>query len=116
MYCAGLAGSVGGLALTVGFGLFAQPLRLLEPVLQVADAGEVLVEPAAVAGADVPLQVLRLLGDDVEDAPPGVELADLRLDLGGRALQEELVEHPRTPGPPAGWPRRSASTTGCGRR
>ena len=85
-------------------------------MLQVADAGKILVEPVAVAGADVPLQVLGLLGDGVQDAPPGVEVADLRLDLGGRALQEELLEHAGRLVLRRDRHARCASTTGCGRR
>ena len=73
---------------------FALPVaRLLQPVLEVADAREILIETAAVARADIALQVLRLVGDGVEDAASGVEPVDLSLDLLGRALQEKLVEH-----------------------
>ena len=34
-----------------------------------------------------------MVGDGVENAAAGVELADLRLDLLGRALEEELFEN-----------------------
>ena len=93
MYCAGLAGldRRGDAHDRLGFAL--PVARLLEAVLEVADAGEILVETAAVARADVAFELLRLVGDRVEDAASGVEPVDLRLDLLGRALQEELVEN-----------------------
>ena len=70
MYSRGLAGSTGGFALTTGLRLLL-PLRgLHQALLQVAHAGEVLVEPLAVARADVALQLLGLVGDGVQDALP----------------------------------------------
>ena len=62
-------------------------------MLQVTDTCEILFEPAPVARAEVALEILGLLPDDVEDAAPAVEVADLRLHLLGSALEEKLVEH-----------------------
>ena len=64
-------------------------------MLQIAHAGEVLVEARAIARADARLQIFGLAGDRVEDAAAGVELADLRVDLRGAALQEHLLEYGR---------------------
>ena len=60
--------------------------RLLEPIFQVADAGKVLIQPAAVASAKLSLKFLGLSGDRIQDAPPCVDFADLGFDLCGRAL------------------------------
>jgi hypothetical protein len=94
MYCAGLAGSIGGLALTVGFGF--SPSRAT-PGAGAPGRGPriILVEPGPVAGADVPLRSLAARRH-VQDAPPRVDLADLPVDLGRRALEEELIEHGRS--------------------
>jgi hypothetical protein len=62
-------------------------------LLEVADAGEVLVEAVAVARAEVALQIFRLSGHGVEDAPAGFEFADLGLGLGFRALEEHAREN-----------------------
>ena len=70
-------------------------LGCLQPLLEVADAGEVLVEAITVALADGRLQVLRLAGDGVEDAASGVQFADLGFDLRRAALQEHLLEDGR---------------------
>ena len=75
----------------LGLGLPAA--RLLQAVLEVANAGEILIEPAAVACADVSRQIARLVGDGVENAAARVERADLGLDLFGRPLQEKLIEN-----------------------
>src|SRR5262249_9044756 len=46
-------------------------LRLLQPVLQVADAGEILVEPAAVVGAEVSPEVPGLPSTKTGTTPCG---------------------------------------------
>src|SRR4051812_33147575 len=61
-------------------------------MFEVAHAGEVLVEAALVAGAEVALEIAGLIRHGIEDASAGVELADLRVDLLGRPLKEKLAE------------------------
>src|SRR5688572_9236369 len=62
-------------------------------MLEIADAREILIEPTAIAGAEIPLQGGGLLSERVENAAPAVEVANLRLHLLGRALEKKLVEH-----------------------
>ena len=72
---------------------FVLPLgRLDEPLLQVADAGEVLVEPLAIPRAHTPLQPLRLIRDRVHDAAAERQFARLCLDLLRRAAEEQPLE------------------------
>ena len=86
MYAAGCAGSTGTRRRDDGLG-FALPNRAkLQALFEIAHAGEILIEPVAVARADVALQFLGLVGHGVEDAPPGVQLADLRLRPPRRCL------------------------------
>jgi hypothetical protein len=66
-------------------------------MLEVADAGEILLQAAAIARADIALQLFRLIGDRIENAASRVEAVNLRLDLLGCALQEKLVENVRDP-------------------
>ena len=62
-------------------------------MLEVADAGEILLETTAVARADIALELFGLVCDSVEDAASCVEPVDLSRDLLGCALQEKLVEN-----------------------
>ena len=72
---------------------FAFPAaRRLQAVLEVADAGEILVEAVTVAGGHAALEFLGLAGDGVEDAAAGIQFSDLGGDLCGRALDEQLLE------------------------
>jgi len=73
-------------------GLSFPAFGFLETVFEVADAGEVLVHAAAVAGAEVALQVLRLIGDGVEDALSGIEFSDTGVDFLGSTLKKKLLE------------------------
>ena len=65
--------------------------RRLQAVFEVAYAGEILVEPVAVARGHAALQFLRLAGDGVEDAAAGVEFPDLRGDLRGLSPGERAA-------------------------
>ena len=72
--------------------------REVSEIYSVREELEVLavrILPFPVASADIALEVFGLSSDDVQHASPGVDFADLGLDLGGRALQKELVEHAR---------------------
>ena len=78
------------LGIDLGLGLLRPLLGLGQPLLQLADAGEVLVELFAVAGAEVRLQLPGLIADRVEDAlavaqPAGLGLALRRDGLRGTA-------------------------------
>src|SRR3954470_15066755 len=90
-------------------------------MFEVADAREVLLETAAVARAHLPLEIFRLVRDGIEDAAPGVEPVDLRVDLPGCALQEQLVEYVGCPlfgrdGDAGARPRKAASRAIDGQR
>ena len=69
--------------------------RHLQALLQVADAGEVLIEPITVARSHRALEFLRLAGDRVEDALARLELAHLRLGLSLRSLKKHPGENVR---------------------
>ena len=100
----GLADQVGAvldvdrrLGIDLGLGLLRPGGGLCQPLLQLADAGEILVELFAVASAQVTLHLPGLIADRVEDAlavgqPPG-----LGLHLVGAAFQKQLGEHVRRP-------------------
>src|SRR4051812_33894681 len=66
-------------------------------MLQIAHARQILIEPAAIAIAELALQVARLIGDGVENALAGIELANLRIHFFRRALKEQLLENIRRP-------------------
>src|SRR3954468_20382875 len=90
-------------------------------MFEVADTREVLIEAAAVARADFALERLGLVRDGIEDAASGVEPVDLRVDLLGCALQEQLVEDVgrallRRDGDPGAGPREAARRAIDGQR
>ena len=58
------------------------------PLFQLADAGEILVELVAVAGAEIRLQLLGLIADHVENALAVAQSSRLGLDLVGPAFNE----------------------------
>ena len=61
-------------------------------MFKVAHAGKVLVQPAAVARAEIALQRTGLIGDGVQDAAAGIETANLGGDFLRRTLDEELAK------------------------
>ena len=73
-----------------GPGLLLPRRRLHESVLQVADAGEVLIEPLPVARADLAPEPTCLLGDGVHDALAEREPPRLRLNLRRGAARKSF--------------------------
>ena len=67
----------------------------LHALFEVAHAGEILVEPIAVARGHAALEVFRLAADGVEDALPALKFAELRGDFGRRTLHEHPAKHVR---------------------
>ena len=92
MYSAGLAGSRGMGALTAGLGLFSQPRDTCMRCSRSRTLVKYWSSRSRSRAGTLPLEFLGLAGDGVEDAPAGVELPDLRVDLVGRALEEQLLE------------------------
>ena len=66
-----------------------------QSLLQLADAGEVLVELLAVLGPQRRTQLSALLADVVEHAPTISELAHLVLNFLGAAVEKHFCEHLR---------------------
>ena len=95
MYCAGLAGSIGALTLTTGFGLCSQPRDSCRRCSRSRTLVKYWSSRLRSRAPTLRCRSFAWSGDRVEDAPARVEFADLRLDLLGRALQEQLLEHVR---------------------
>ncbi len=61
-------------------------------MFKIANAGKILIQPAAVAITQVALQIARLIRDGVENALAGIQLMNPRVDFLGRALKKKLLK------------------------
>ena len=93
MYCAAPVRSAGAATLTTGFGLLSQSRDSCSRCSRSRTLVKYWSSRLRSRAPTLRCEVLRLVRDGVEDAPAGVEPADLRVDLRGRALEEELLEH-----------------------
>ena len=66
-------------------------MTLRELRFEFAHAREVLIEPVAVGGADILLEFLRAVADEVEQAAPGLEVREALVNLLGLALHEHFL-------------------------
>ena len=94
MYCAGSGRVDRHGALTTGFGLRSQPFDACSRCSRSRTLVKYWSSRSRSRAPTLRLQILGLPGDRVQDAPPSVELADLRVDLRRAPLQEQLLEHP----------------------
>ena len=100
-------------AWTTGLGLFSQPREAWRRFSRSRTLVKYWSRRSRSRAVTPRCEFLGLAGDGVEDAAARVELADLRGDLLGGALEEQLLEDTRRPCPRAGWRRRCRSTRDC---
>ena len=102
---------LGRLDIDLGLGRLEPAFVLDQPLLQFADAGEVLVELVAIVGAEVGPQAGGLIADVVEDAPAVFETTHLGLHFVGADLRGTIGRTPATASyPPARSPRFGSTT------
>ena len=76
----------------VRLGLVDPGLGFDEPVLEVADAGEIGVEPLAVAASELPFEGFGVIGDEVHNALAFAGALGLLLPFAGRVIDEQPRE------------------------
>ena len=67
----------------------------MHALLEIADTGEVLVEPLLISASQVPLQGLGLIGDRIQNALSQLKFAHLVGDFGGVTLYEHSAVYIR---------------------
>ena len=80
-----------------GFGLGAiHPLpRQFELTFHIADGLEVFLDALAVGAADLAVQMLGAVADEIEHAAAFIDAAHFGIHLGGCGREEELLKHRR---------------------
>ena len=87
--------SRGGCSIDLGLWLVRPGLGRHQPLLELANRREILVELVPIGGADAAREALHLVLHGVHDALSLAELVDLLLHLGRRAIEEEPGKHAR---------------------